>query len=265
MPVRVNYRRKPNFDKRRYGPSATAMVSSSMRAPMRSIPRAISTRGTPDGYYEIPVNIFRKVYWNMSTGLWDTNQTTGASIGATGSNGFSLCSLLDTSVLVTGSAVQAIPVPGISELQAVFDQCKLVKIEYEFWFANQAHQLGATALDSPELFIVTDYDNNDVPTSVGEVMQYSKIHRVVGNANNGKYRVTLYPKVRVPVGTAGDEAGTSTSLTGVEAAGYQDLQKPGAIHMGLRGWFNTNSSNATASLGYLHVLERQTRRYKITK
>lgn len=236
-----------------------------MRAVSR-VPRAIATRGTPSGYYEIPVNIFRKIYWNMSTGLWETNQTTGASVGATGYNGFSFASTLDTSLnYVGGSGVNNnVTVPGFSEMQAVFDQCKIVRIEYEFWFANQAHEMTSTSHDSPELFMVTDYDNIDVPTSIGEVMQYSKIHRVVGNANIGKYKLVLYPKVRTAIGSDGAESGTTTTLAGSEAAGYQDAQKPASVHMGLRGWFNTNSSQP-ATLGYLHILERQIRRYKITK
>lgn len=200
----------------------------------------------------------------MSTGLWETNQGSGASVGATGYNGFSFASTLDTSVNFVGGANNNISVPGFAEMQAVFDQCKIVRIDYEFWFANQAHEMTSTSHDSPELFIVTDYDNIDVPTSIGEVMQYSKIHRVVGNANGGKYKMSLYPKVRTSIGSDGAEAATATTLCGSETAGYMDAQRPGAYHMGLRGWFNTNSSQP-ATLGYLHILERQIRRYKITK
>lgn len=237
-----------------------------MRAVASRIPRAIATRGTPRGYYEIPVNVFRKIYWNMSTGLWETNQGTGANVGVTGYQGFSFASTLDTSINFVGGsgANNNVSVPGFTEMQAVFDQCKIVRIDYEFWFANQAHQVGSTVTESPELLMVTDYDNVDVPTTIGDIMQYSKIHRVVGNANNGKYKFSLYPKVRTSVGSDGAEAGTSTTLAGSENAGYQDAQKPGAYHMGVRGWFNISTA-AQQSIGYLHMLERQIRRYKITK
>lgn len=248
--------RRPAYKKRRV-----------MRAVSR-VPRAIATRGTPQGYYEIPVSVFRKVYWNMSTGLWETAQSTGTPGGVTGYNGFSFYTALDGSYMALGngsfSAQNNINVPGFTEMQAVFDQCKVVRIDYEFWFSNQSHEVGTAAHDNPELFIVKDFDSADPPGSLAEVLQYQKVARVLGNANNGVYKVSIYPKVRTSVGASADEAGTSTTLAGVESSGYQDCQKPGCFHFGLRGWFNTNSSQG-ATLGYLHVMERQIRRYKITK
>lgn len=233
------------------------------------VPRAIATRGTPEGYYEIPVNVFRRVYWNMSTGLWETNQTTGASVGVTGYTGFSLGTQLDTSIMFLGngfiSASNNIGIPGFTEIQTVFDQGKIVRIEYEFWFTNVA-TVNATggAYENPELWIVHDPDNLDPPANIGEVSQYQKVLKVKGNANNGVYKTTIYPKVRVSVGTAADQSGTSSTLTGSESAGYMDLDKPGATHFGLRGFF-VNNSVMTNHLGYLHICERQIRRFKISK
>lgn len=248
----------------RYGPSARRMVAAS-----RGVPRAIAHRGTPRGYYEIPVSLFRKVYWNMSTGMWATDQTSGAPVGSTGYNGVSMTTALDTSYMSLGnsgafSANNNISIPGFAELQAVFDQCKVVRIDYEFWFSNPSMTQSAGAFDAPELWLVKDYDNADPPASMNEVLQYQKPIRILGNANNGTYKVSIYPKVRTSLGSALDEAGTTTTLAGVASGGYEDAQKPGAQHFGLRGWFVTNSSQG-ATLGYLHIKETQVRRYKITK
>ena len=73
--------------------------------PVTKIPRAIRTRGTPEGYYEIPVTIYRKVYFNMSTGVWPTNQSTGAQIGVTGYSGFGIANQLDNSHMFFGNGV----------------------------------------------------------------------------------------------------------------------------------------------------------------
>lgn len=222
----------------------------------------------PVGSAVIPVTTFRKCYWNMSTGLWATDQDTGASIGSTGYNGFSLSSSLDTSYMDLGngafSATNNVAIFGFSELQGVFDQCKIDRIDYEFWFSNPSREQSGTIHDAPELFIARDPDNADPPSALGGILQYQNVYRVLGNANNGVFKVSVYPKVRYSIGVAADEAGTSTTLSGVQPAGFQDAQKPSGLHFALRGWFVTNSSQA-ATLGYLHIKERQIRRYKITK
>jgi len=45
-----------------------------------SVPRAIRTRGTPDGYYEIPANILLRFYFNTNSGIFVTDQTAGAPV-----------------------------------------------------------------------------------------------------------------------------------------------------------------------------------------
>ncbi len=251
-----------------YGSKRGRKSKSNIRT-MSRVPRAIATRGTPAGYYEIPVNVFRRVYWNMSTGLWKTDQTTGAPSGATGYNGFSLGTQLDASLMALGngsfSADNHITIPGFAEVQTVFDQGKIVRIEYEFWFSNQATvNSNVNAYENPELWIVYDPDNLDPPSSIGEISQYQKVLKVKGNANNGVFKTTVYPKVRISVGSAADEGGTATTLTGSESAGYMDLAKPSATHFGLRGYF-INNTHMTNHLGYLHICERQIRRFKITR
>lgn len=82
------------------------MVSSQYRRrryAKSKIPLAIKTRGTPSGYYEIPVRTLTRIYVNTSSGMWQTNQTTGGSVGLTGYQGISFSSTLDAFATYLGA------------------------------------------------------------------------------------------------------------------------------------------------------------------
>lgn len=236
-------------------------------AKKRSVPRALLTRGTPKGYYEIPVTVYRKLYYNMSTGVWPTTQTTGAQTGLTGYQGFALGTDLSTSKMWLGngafSASINVTVPGFAELQACFDECKIHRIDYEFWFQNQGADtaLGSSTLQqSANMFIVEDPNNLDPPASLGTILQYAKVHRVVGDLTRPK-KITLYPKIRLDAGSASDETGTTTTLAVTAPATYCQSAKPAVEHFGLRGWFDT-CSVLNGQFGYIGIKETQYRRYK---
>lgn len=241
-----------------------------MRIKKQKIPRAISTRGTPNGYYEIPVTIYRKLYFNMSTGVWPTNQTTGAQTGLTGYQGFALSTSLSDSNFFMGngsfSDSSTITIPGFAELQQVFDECKIVKVDYEFWFQNTAGSvaLGSSTLyQAPNLFIVEDENSADPPSSLGAILQYGKVHQTYGDISQRK-KITVYPHIRADGGTASDEMGTSSTLGIAMPSTYIQTSKPAVNHFGLRGWMDT-CSVLNGNFGYLGVKETQLRRYKRVK
>lgn len=232
----------------------------------RTVPRAIKTRGTPAGYYEIPVTIYRRIYFNMSTGLWVTDPYTGAQSGATGYNGFGMGTQLDTSNMYLGGSGANInvSVPGFAEMQAVFDEVKIARIDYEFWVSAQAADNGATLVQAPNIWVVVDENSNDAPTTLSSILQYSNVRTVKGDINNPT-KITVYPKVRLDVASDGAEASTSATTAFQESAKYCSIAKPSAYHFALRGWFESNAALATAYLGYLCIKETQIRRYKVTK
>ena len=158
--------------------------SRAMVARRTRVPRALLTRGTPDGYYEIPVTVYRRVNWNMSSGLWETNQATGAQIGSTGYQGFGMGTQLDTSQFLLGngsvSASIQITVPGFAELQSVFDECKIARIDYEIWLSNQANFQNSTAYQTPNIWVVTDYNGIDPPSSLNSLLQYADVRCIKG-------------------------------------------------------------------------------------
>lgn len=238
--------------------------------PVTKIPRAIRTRGTPEGYYEIPVTIYRKVYFNMSTGVWPTNQSTGAQIGVTGYSGFGIANQLDNSHMFFGngviSATDSIAVPGFTgQLAACFDTCKIVRIDYKIWYQGQAEVFGGgSAKQAPNLFIVMDPNNVDPPASLDEVMQYRKVYTVAGDINRPT-KFSVYPSIRLDSSASPDANGTNESRGITAPSTYIQTALPSTFHYGLRGWADTLSSAVSPTIGYIHIQERQIRRYKVTR
>lgn len=239
-----------------------------MVAKRSRIPRAVRTRGTPDGYYEIPVTVYRRLYFNMSTGLFVTDPYTGALSGSNGYNGFGLGTQLDTSQCLLGngavSATVQVTVPGFSELQAVFDECKVYRIDYEFWVSSQASETGSASGQTPNIWIAPDYNGIDPPGALTTLLQYSKLKCVKGDINH-PLKITIYPKIREDASSDGAEMSTAATSSVMRSAAYMSTAKPAALHYGLRGWFETNTNMAQVDTGFLMIKETQHRRYKIAK
>lgn len=261
MPSRSQRRRLNN-----YGRNPARSRTMVVRKPR--VPRAIVSRGTPDGYYEIPVTVYHRCYFNSSTGIWPTDAITGVQTGSTGYNGFGLCSDLDSTFINFGNggvaAQQIDAVPGFAQMQNVFDEVKIARIHYEMWVAGTAGELGTTLKAALNIFVAVDTNNADGPSNLNEILQYSPVHTVKGDIGH-TLRLTVYPKVRMSVGAGEQEVFTSTTLASVQNAGYMEIAKPGVTHFGLRGYFETTSALASAQLGYLCIKETQIRRYKVNK
>lgn len=257
----------PSKSQRRRSNSYSKNPIRSMVARKARVPRAIRTRGTPDGYYEIPVTVYRKVYFNMSTGLWVTDPITGITSGVTGYNGFGMGTQLDTSQMLLGNgAVSAsiqVTVPGFAELQNVFDECKISRIDYEFWVAGQAADLGGTLYQAPTVWIAVDPNGIDPPSNIGQLLQYSTVKCVKGDINHPT-KMTVYPKIREDASSDGAEASTAVTSSVCRPSTYTMTAKPGVLHYGLRGWFESTSP-VSVTVGFLCIKETQYRRYKIAK
>lgn len=256
MPVAKRQKKNPKYSKygkKNYKPS---------------MPVAIRTRGTPDGYYEIPVRQLIKLYCNTSSGFWDTNQTTGASAGVTGYKGFGMSFSLDNTQVYLGNSGIAVgisnSVPGFAQLQAVFDMCKIVDVEIATWWTNQqdANSTG-TSYGGFDFYIAEDPNNDDPPTSIGEIMQYQKVKRFYGTSNQ-TFKYKIKPHIRTSVGADDIETGTSTTLGGVQPSTYIQTTKPAVSHLGFRGYLDIPTA-AAARVQTLNILVTQTRRYKMSR
>lgn len=232
-----------------------------------AMPMAIRNRGTPSGYYEIPVRQLIKMYANTSTGLWNTAQNTGAQIGTIGYRGFGMSFELDQTYINLGegsvSATIASAIPGFAELQSVFDMCKISDIEIECWWTNQESDLSAgTAYGGFDMFVVEDPNDAGPPTNMGTIMQYNKVVRMQGDTNR-VFRFKIKPHCRVSMGGFADQdSSTSTTLGGVVPSTYVQTVKPAVTHMGFKGWLDIPTS-ASGRAQILNILIKQTRRYKI--
>jgi len=241
------------------------------RRPYKSrVPRAISTRGTPNGYYEIPVRVFWKLYVNTSTGAWVTDPVTGAQSGATGYYGMSISYDYSSVTIDLGNggftAVNTVNIPGVSELQNVFDLCKMYKVDYEFWWTNGLNQAptAANAAGAPELWVANDYNGATPPGAQATLLQYSDLLRCPADPSR-RYRKTTYPRQRVVLGTNADPTSSSSTVAGSQASTYFETDKPSVRHTGLLGYIQLPSSIATTQLYYLNCMMTIQRRFKVTR
>lgn len=255
MPVAKRQRRGSKNERRKYGKPA--------------MPMAIRNRGTPSGYYEIPVRQLIKMYANTSTGLWNTAQNTGAQIGTTGYRGFGMCFELDQTYLnlgegSVGATIYSL-VPGFAELQSVFDLCKISDIAIECWWTNQESDLSAgTAYGGFDMYVTEDPNDAGPPANLGTVMQYTNVTRMQGDTSK-VYRKKIKPHVRVSMGGFADlDSSTSTTLGGVVPSTYVQTVKPAVTHMGFKGWVDIPTS-ASGRAQTLNILVTQTRRYKMSR
>lgn len=256
MPYQPRYKR--TLDGRRKVKS-TAMVRKS------SVPRAIAMRGTPKGYYEIPVTNVYKLYCNTSTGIWDTNQDTGAPVGLTGYRG--LCingSLSDINIALgegSTSANLTLSVPGFANLQGAFDLCKIARWDVTFAFENQGDNLGASTPAAMQYHFAKDLNSFVPPASRSATLEYGSV-RSIGAGMPSKATISFQPYMTMDANTIG--AGSTTQGVNSPSA-YCLTDSPGVAHRGIIGWLDAAQPSGTAKVGYLYVTIRQIRRYKISR
>lgn len=253
----------------RYNRSMAVAPYRKRRYAKRKVPRAIQTRGTPDGYYEIPVKVLTRIYVNTSSGLWETNQSTGASVGVSGYQGVSFWSSLDAFNCSLGNGAISTQIiqtpPGFAQLQAVFDEGKICKVMFDCWVTAQVPNADSTAgnYGAPDLFLCYDPNNADPPASLDEVLQYSRVERICFDSNQ-RHRFSYVPKIRTDGGTAQIETGTATTLSISQNATYMQMNKPAVAHFGMRGWLAIPTA-ATSRVYQINILRTEIRRYKVNK
>lgn len=233
-----------------------------------SVPMAIRTRGTPSGYYELPVRVLFKIYANTSTGLWNTDQSSGAALGLTGYRGFGISSHLDSVRLSLGEGAFAanidVTVPGFAEIQNVFDLCKISDMEVSYWWTTDPRELTTQSHGYFDMYTVTDPNNADPPANLGTILQYSKVNRIPSNAQR-IVKQKFSPYIRAVAGTENFDTGTATTVAVAQPSTYIQTNKPAVAHLGVRGWVDIPPNAQTACVTYLNILVTQNRRYKIGK
>lgn len=227
------------------------------------VPQAIKTRGTPDGYYEIPVNMLVRLYYNTTSGIWPTNQVNNQPTGLTGYEGFAM--RWDYSNLYlhfgNGGAINTtstIALPNAVNLSAVFDEFKQVRVVQEYWMANQTVGAGSTTAHNPEFWVVED-QNDAFPPTADIIQQYASSKRILLDRPT---RCIHTQKLTFDA-TADAGSGATTSAgpqmnTYCRTAGNASL-----LGTKVYFWIPTNASG-TSFVGYLNIKLTVVRRFKKT-
>lgn len=131
--------------------------------------------------------------------------------------------------------------PGYTDFTSLFDKYKICKIVYTIMFqCNQAPINGSSVL--PILHLVSDDDDNTIPSGLGELQQRSGCkRRVLGNTVVFKY--TFRPKVASAV------YNTPVSTAYAIKGGYINSDYSDVPHYGIKGLINNLMMTTNNSIG----------------
>lgn len=227
-----------------------------------SVPRAIRTRGTPDGYYEIPANILLRFYFNTSSGVWVTDQTTGQPSGAIGYPGLGF-RYTDTSVVIhfgdgAITTTSTVTIPNAFELNAVFDECKTAKVAMEYWVANQTPGGHTTTGYDPEFWAVVD-QNDAVPPNRDGIQSYAQCTRILTDRPT---KMSYTPKLSLDAVADGGAGGTTAAA--MSTNGYVRTGSTASL-LGSKLFYFIPYTGTSTFVGYLNIKITLTRRYKRTR
>lgn len=151
----------------------------------KSLPKAIATRGTPKGYYEI-----------VRTVSTDITYTTGNfNIGALSVSNISF-QFTPISVIVAASPTVYITVniANAAEFAAIFDRVKISHIDVTIRPKTNT-STDSTAGRTPDWWVCTDQNSGFTPLTVPEIKQRGDCRLIVSNANAGdgvtRFRIRL--------------------------------------------------------------------------
>lgn len=254
MPSLNTYKRQ-----RRTGSYSSSAQSAKKKQMIVSVPRAIRTRGTPDGYYEIPCTQLIRVRCTTSTGFWNTNQSTLAGVGGTGYKGMALLFKYDGITVNLGVDNTVIDsfgssTPDIASLQAVFDEVKIAKIRVECWTNVATGTLANSSAFSAEIW--SSVDQNDAFPPGLNIQEYSKSKRFLPDRVNS---VTFTPNM--VLNTTSDNGSGASDTAGVVTNGYFKLGQSNSLY-GIKffNWLPYEPDGA--DVYYFHMKITQTRRYR---
>ena len=223
------------------------------------VPRAIQTRGTPEGYYDIPYHQMVRLYCNTSSGFWPTNQTSMAPYGGAGYQGIGIAFQPNNTRITFGNSgtttsYEDFSISDFTSLQAIFDDVKLAKITVEAWVNAQPSDTSAALSNAPEIWACND--TNDCYPGTSSIQEYAKVARILPNRVT---KLTFTPMI-VSDNVADDGVGVTTSA-GQTTTGYVKTAS-GAYHYGVKMWNWLPYEPDTAQVYYLQLRLTIVRRFK---
>ena len=200
-----------------------------------SIPRSVSTRGTPNGVHEFK-RVCAATYQVTGNGL-----TIGITQAPLGSIQFNL-----SSVIVQNGATSTINIPSYTELSALFDQVKLAKVIVRMRSRNDSAMGIANA--AVEIATCIDHNDSDLPATQAAMQQYGTYRSTIGEPGGRAHILTVKPKWLELVNYTALLSGYA-SKTGFVRADY-DIP-----HYGLKFYISGGSNIASLQMEFEYYYE----------
>lgn len=223
------------------------------------VPRAIQTRGTPEGYYDIPYHQMVRLYCNTSSGFWPTDQGSMAPYGGAGYKGIGIAFQPNNTRVTFGNSgsttsYEDFTISDFTNLQTIFDDVNLAKITVEAWINAQPSDTSAALSNAPEIWAANDA--NDCYPGTSALQEYAKVSRILPNRVT---KLTFTPTI-VSDNVADDGVGITTSA-GQTTTGYVKTGS-GCYHYGVKMWNWLPYEPDTAQVYYLQMRITIVRRFK---
>jgi len=210
-PKKKNIRRPSGAQRQRSG-GGPGRVPGHPKATFRTI---APSQAMPK--FRAPEKVFRFRFETLASAFKTKTNFTGSQIkGAAAAYGFAIgWSLVD--------------LPAAASLVALFDQFRITKIVLRIAASKNTNTTGTGAI----IYIVEDYDNSNLLTSVATAQEYQSCQTIHGSdVGEGEGAlITLTPCIPIP-SILGNE---------VKPCPWQDCAVTNNTHYGVKGWYATTA------------------------
>lgn len=202
-----------------------------LRRTTRSKPRFSRTQRVPK-LYTFRRGLTQAFTWSPASGF-----------GAVGSDMTIVPTLGSCVFMISGVTINTTPLPGSSEFQALFDQYRIKKVNYQIYWSQNLDNTGVSA-PIPVLHLVNDYDSTGA-FSKDQILQHSdcKTYQV---KEGSPIRWSVYPKVRVDALLTTE---LFSSSAWVVSKPWLDTSSPTIQHLGTRVYVDNLSRASAGDLG----------------
>lgn len=188
---------------------------ASTRVSMRLVPRSLRLKGIPNGVHE-----FVRSNWVQ---LNVSNAGVQIPAGGTFAPEFAMRFNL-ASVTYIGIGTATVAMPGIAELNSMFDMIQLSKVEISFRNRCAGNDAATIGLSTLRIGTALDY-TDDTPQALTELQQFNTFKDKQLNADGSEHKVVLRPKFLKQVtysgaGAFGLQPGTGYVSSTADVAHY---------------------------------------------
>lgn len=251
-----------SMKRKRYSGSFAGSSGRGYSKAYSRVPRAIATRGTPDGYTEINYTQMIRLYTQTSTGFWATAQDTVAPYGIQGFSGLGFSFTPSNTRITFGNAGAStsymdVAISDMANLSTIFDEVKLAKVKVEVWINAQSSNINNNLSNTPEIWMAVD-PNDSFPATTS-IQEYSHSRRILPDRNT-----IMSFKPHLVADNAANDAGNGATSGATMQQGYVRSNST-AYHYGLKALYWVPYEPDTAQVFFTQFRITFTRRFKSHK